>query len=119
MAAAIAYLWIRDGTYDKNYVYTHGVGFDKWKEYVMGEKDGIPKTPEWAEPITGVKAYIVKALAKEWVSKRTALTIRFGGACRTPYSTEWARMMIYLQTMQGMGKPGVSICAIAMSAPMM
>jgi trimethylamine-N-oxide reductase (cytochrome c) len=117
MAAAIAYLWIRDGTYDKKYVYTHGVGFDKWKEYVMGDEDGIPKTPEWAEPITGVKAYIVKALAKEWVSKRTALTIRFGGACRTPYSTEWARMMIYLQAMQGMGKPGVSICAIAMSAP--
>jgi trimethylamine-N-oxide reductase (cytochrome c) len=117
MAASIAYLWITAGSYDKNYVYTHGVGFDKWKDYVLGHEDGIPKTPEWAEGITGVKSHVIKTLAKEWASKKTTLAIRFGAACRTPYSTEWARMMIYLQTMQGIGKPGVGICALANSAP--
>jgi molybdopterin guanine dinucleotide-containing S/N-oxide reductase-like protein len=117
MAASIAYLWITAGSYDKNYVYSHGVGFDKWKDYVLGNEDGIAKTPEWAEGITGVKSYVIKTLAKEWASKKTTLAIRFGAACRTPYSTEWARMMIYLQTMQGIGKPGVGICALANSAP--
>ena len=39
----IAYYWIEKGTYDKEYVDTHVVGFDKFKAYVMGDEDGIPK----------------------------------------------------------------------------
>jgi len=118
LASAIAYMWITEGTYHKEHVYTHGVGFDKWKEYVLGAEDGIPKTPEWAERITGVQARVTRALAREWASKRTHLSIKFGGACRTPYSTEWTRMMVFLQTMQGMGRPGVSINSIDCTAPL-
>ena len=54
MAMAIAYVWIKEGLYDKQYVETHTVGFDKWKAYLLGEDDGIPKTPEWQEKETGV-----------------------------------------------------------------
>jgi trimethylamine-N-oxide reductase (cytochrome c) len=61
LASAIAYMWITEGTYDKEYVDTHGVGFDKWKEYVLGAEDGIPKTPEWSERITGVQAVVTLA----------------------------------------------------------
>ena len=34
MAMAIAYVWIKEGLYDKDYVKTHTVGFDKWKAYL-------------------------------------------------------------------------------------
>ena len=54
MAMAIAYVWIKEGLYDKEYVKTHTVGFDVWKAYLLGEEDGIPKTPEWQEKETGV-----------------------------------------------------------------
>ena len=37
---AIAYIWITEGTYDKDYVATHTVGFDKFKDYVLGKEDG-------------------------------------------------------------------------------
>jgi trimethylamine-N-oxide reductase (cytochrome c) len=47
MAMAIAYVWIKEGLYDKEYVETHTIGFDKWKAYLLGEEDGIAKTPEW------------------------------------------------------------------------
>ncbi len=117
LAAAIAYVWISEGTYDKDYVHTHTVGFEKWKDYVMGQEDGIPKTPAWAESITGVPARLTRALAREWASKKTHLCIRHGAACRTPYSTEWARMMVFLQTMQGLGKPGISIHSMSQAAP--
>ena len=41
MAMAIAYVWIKEGLYDKKYVETHTVGFDVWKDYLLGKEDGI------------------------------------------------------------------------------
>lgn len=105
---AIAYLWITEGTYDKEYVATHAVGFDKFRRYVLGEEDGVPKTPKWAEEITGVPARIIKALARLWASKRTSIMHVFGGPyIRGPYATEPARLEVLLLAMQGVGKPGV------------
>ncbi len=105
---AIAYIWITEGTYDKEYVATHTFGFDKFKSYVLGEEDGIPKTPKWAEEITGVPARIIKALAKLWATKRTSIWHVFGGPyIRGPYATEPARLEVLLLAMQGVGKPGV------------
>jgi len=109
MALAIAYIWITEDTFDKEYVATHTYGFEKWRDYILGRDDSVPKTPEWAEHITDVKAGVIRALAREWASKRTCLAIKFGGACRTPYGHEWPRMMVLLQAMQGLGKPGVNI----------
>ena len=45
---AIAHYWITKETYDKEYVNTHTIGFDKFKAYVLGDEDGTPKTPKWA-----------------------------------------------------------------------
>ncbi|MCL2402455.1 MAG: molybdopterin-dependent oxidoreductase, partial [Oscillospiraceae bacterium] len=45
---AIAYTWITEDTYDKEYIATHSHGFDKFEDYVLGREDGVPKTPEWA-----------------------------------------------------------------------
>ncbi|MFC2068908.1 molybdopterin-dependent oxidoreductase [Chloroflexota bacterium] len=119
LAAAIAYVWLSEGTYDRDYVATHTYGFDKFREYILGYEDDIPKTPEWAEQISGVQAGIIKALAREWASKRTCLAVKAGegGACRAAYSHEWARMMVLLQAMQGLGKPGVSIWDSSRGAP--
>jgi trimethylamine-N-oxide reductase (cytochrome c) len=108
MQLAIAHTWITENTYDKEYVATHTVGFDKFEQYVMGTEDGIPKTPKWAADITGVPARITKALAREWTSKRTSTAHCNGGSyIRGPYSTEPARLEVCLLAMQGLGKPGV------------
>ena len=66
-----------------------------------------PKSPEWASPITGVPARIIKALAEEWASKRTTILIGNGGpGIRGPYATEPARLQVLCLAMQGLGKPG-------------
>jgi molybdopterin guanine dinucleotide-containing S/N-oxide reductase-like protein len=121
MAEAIAYIWLKNDSYDKEYVKTHTQGFEEFKRHIYGEEDGVARTPEWAANICGVPARVIKALAKEWASKRTILSAgaRGGesGACRQAYGTEWARLMIYLQAMQGWGKPGVSIWGTTMGAP--
>jgi len=121
MALSIAQVWIDEGTYDKDYIATRTVGFDQFQKYVMGEDDGIPKTPKWAEEVTGVPERTIKALAREWASKRTMLSCGsrggWGGAMRQAYGHEWARLMVLLQAMQGLGKPGVGMWGTTMGCP--
>ena len=121
MVLAIAYVWITEELYDKEYVADRTTGFEKWSDYVLGEDDGIPKTPEWQEAETGVPAKDVRALAREWGTKRTYLAAGgitgFGGACRTATGTDWARGMVCLMAMQGLGKPGVNIGCLQQGAP--
>ena len=113
LSFAIAYTWLTEGTYDKEYVATHAHGFDEWADYVLGKTDGVPKTCEWAEAESGVPAREIRALAREWGKKKTMLAAGglggWGGACRASHGIEWARGMIALATMQGMGKPGSNI----------
>jgi trimethylamine-N-oxide reductase (cytochrome c) len=122
VAMAIAFVWITEDTYNKEYVADRTIGFEKFKPYVLGETDGMPKTPEWAEAESGVDARVIRTLAREWAAKRTILSGGSrggeGGACRTAYGTEWARMMVLLQAMQGLGAPGRSIWGTTMGAPM-
>ena len=103
---AIAHRWFTRGTYDKAYLETHAYGVDEFEAYVMGDEDGVPKSPEWAGPITGVPARTIKALADEWAAKRTTVVIGNGGpAIRGPYSTEPARLQVLCLAMQGLGRP--------------
>ena len=121
MAMAIAHVWITERTYDQEYVKDRTVGFDEFRDYILGKQDGCPKTPAWAAEQSGIAARTIKALAREWASRRTVLSAGArggeGGACRQAYGTEWARMMVLLQAMQGLGKPGISIWGTSMGAP--
>ncbi len=122
VAMAIAYVWITEGTYDKEYVATRSVGFDKFKAYILGEVDDkFPKTPEWAEAESGIPARRIRALARQWAKVPTMLAGGCrggqGSACRAAFATEWARMMVLLPAMQGYGKPGSGIFGTTMGAP--
>ncbi len=104
---AIAYTWLVEGTYDKEYIKTHVVGFDKFADYVLGKEDGVPKTPVWASGKTGIPSRIIKAMAKLWAEKRTTTVHANGGnMSRSPYAHENLRLEICLLGMQGIGKPG-------------
>jgi trimethylamine-N-oxide reductase (cytochrome c) len=63
---AIIYTWIKEDTWDKEFVASHVIGMDEMQAYVMGDEDGIPKTPEWASPRCGIPEWTIKALAREW-----------------------------------------------------
>jgi trimethylamine-N-oxide reductase (cytochrome c) len=121
LALAIAYVWIKEGLYDKQYVSDRTHGFSTWKNYIMGDDDGTPKTPAWQEKETGVPARVVAALAREWGSRRTYLASggihSFGSAGRLAYGTEWASAMVCLMAMQGWGKPGVNFGGMQQGAP--
>lgn len=122
LAHAIAHVWMTEGLYDKAYVANRTTGFDKYEAYVLGTEDGVPKTPEWQAPETGVPAATVRALARKWGSRKTYLAAggkgtTFGGACRSATGSQWARAMVCLMAMQGLGKPGVNFGNLQYGAP--
>jgi len=105
---AIIYIWVTEGTYNKEYVETHSVGMDKVEDYVLGKEDGIPKTPEWASRKCGVPEWTIKALARDWAKKIVSIAHYFGGSyVRGPFSHEPGRLECILLGMQGLGGPGV------------
>jgi trimethylamine-N-oxide reductase (cytochrome c) len=120
LAEAIAYVWIEKGTYDKDYVAKRTYGFEEFKKHILGETDGIPKTPKWAAEISGVPERDIKALAKLWASKKTSLSggrAGNGSACRQAYAHDWTRLMTLLLAMQGWGKPGINMWAPMIGGP--
>ncbi|MCC6487238.1 MAG: molybdopterin-dependent oxidoreductase, partial [Candidatus Hydrogenedentes bacterium] len=122
MALAIAWVWIKEGLYDRDFVEQRTHGFEKWKAYLLGEEDGVPKTPEWQEKETGVRAREVRALAREWGRKKTYLGAGgvgsgFGGACRGPTGHQWARAMACLAALQGLGRKGVNFGNLQFGTP--
>ena len=121
MGLAIAFVWLTEGLYDKEYIAGRTHGFDEWKAYVLGESDGTAKTPEWAEIETTIPAREIRALAREWGTKKTMLAAGgmggWGGACRAATGNEWTRTMIALAAMQGLGKPGSNIWSTTSGAP--
>ena len=123
LAHVIALVWITEGLYDKDHVDTRTTGFEAFAAYITGAEDGVPKTPEWQEPETGVKAHVVRALAREWGSKKTYLSAGskgtgFGGANRSATGIQWARAMVCLMAMQGLGKPGINFGNLTFGAPL-
>ena len=122
LAIAIMYVWIKEGLYDVEYVRTRTTGFEEWRAYVMGESDGVPKTPEWQEPETGVPAKDVRALARVWAKKKTYLSCGmngagFGGAGRGATGQQWARCMVMMMAMRGLGKPGINMGGLQFGTP--
>lgn len=105
---AIAYVWLTEGLYDKEYIAAHAYGFDKFEDYVLGREDGIAKTPQWASEKCGVAQWTIKALARTWAASTASIIHGNGGPyIRGPYSSEPARLEVMLLGMQGLGRPGV------------
>jgi trimethylamine-N-oxide reductase (cytochrome c) len=105
---AIAYVWLTEGLYDKDYVASHVVGAEPFFDYVLGKADDkTPKTPAWASEKCGVAEWTIKALARHWAKSVTSVTVGNGGpGIRGPYSHEHCRLQSILLSMQGLCKPG-------------
>lgn len=109
LAAALMHTWITEGTYDKEYVKTHTVGFEKLRDYLLGDEDGIPKSAEWASKICGISTDSILNLAREWAAGPVSINCQVAAANRGWNGHEFTRMMVALQTLQGLGKPGVNL----------
>ena len=113
MMDAMAYVVYENGLHDQEFLNRCCIGFDQdhmpegidpaecYLSYLSGEKDGVPKTPEWAESITGVSADTIRSLALRYAKAKPAALIQGLGAQRHAYGEQGVRGGILLACMTG------------------
>jgi biotin/methionine sulfoxide reductase len=72
---ALIHVLVVDGLADDEFLATHTVGADAVRRYVLGEADGVPKTPEWAEEISRTPARVIRELAHRMAAGRTLVNV--------------------------------------------
>src|SRR5258708_11656082 len=110
---AMAYVIVSEGLHDQAYCDRHVMGFDdahlpegapagaSYKSYLLGESDGVPKTPEWAAALCGVPAETIRRLAIEFATTNAA-PIQCGYAPgRTAFGEQFHRAAYPLAAITG------------------
>jgi len=122
LCEALAYEIITQGKADKAFLDKYCVGFDSdtlpasakpgrdYKSHILGNgEDGIAKTPEWAEKITGIAANDIRDLANELINAKTPFICQGLGPQRHAIGEQSVRAIIMLPLLLGkIGIPGTN-----------
>ena len=84
VALAMCHVIIKNGLYDRDFVTNWTYGFDEFKKRVMGEDDGIAKTPIWASKISGVPAETIERIALEFAKAKAKGAMSWTGLAQVP-----------------------------------
>ncbi|MBG6097023.1 molybdopterin-dependent oxidoreductase [Nocardioides luteus] len=74
---ALIHVLVADGLADDAFLGTYTVGAERVRAYVLGESDGIAKTPEWAAAISRTPAERIRRLAHEMAAGRTLVNVAY------------------------------------------
>jgi biotin/methionine sulfoxide reductase len=106
MILALCHTLLVENLHDRAFLDRYTVGFEKFRPYLTGERDGQPKDAAWAERITGIAADRIVALAREMAANRTMISV--GWSLQRAHHGEqpfWA--LVTLAAMLGqIGLPG-------------
>ena len=130
MLSAMAHVLVTEKIYDAAFVGTHCLGFDasqmpeevrgaeSYSDYLLGVKDRTPKTPAWAEAITGVPRESIVRLAREYGTLKPGVLYQGYGLQRRAYGEQAVRAGCVLAALTAnVGVPGGWAGGLALQAP--
>lgn len=68
---ALCHTLLAEGLHDQAFLDRYCVGFDRFRDYLLGTSDGQPKSAEWSQRLTTVSADTVRELARLIAGHRT------------------------------------------------
>jgi biotin/methionine sulfoxide reductase len=66
---------IAEGLADSDFLADCTTGYGELRTYVLGQSDGVAKTPVWAATITGIAPEVITALARDCAATKSFLTM--------------------------------------------
>lgn len=106
---ALAHCLIDEGLHDQAFLDRYTVGFEPYRAYLTGERDGVPKTAAWAAAISELDAEVIRNLARRMAASRTILSVIWS-LSRQEHGGQPFWAAIALATMLGqIGLPGGGI----------
>ena len=102
LALAVMHVIVRDNLHDRSFIDRHTLGFDALAAHLRAH------SPAWAEPITGISAVRIEALARRYATTRPAMIV-IGGSSMYKGANGWqaARAIACLPALTGnLGVPG-------------
>jgi len=74
---ALSYVLVSEGLHNEAFLQRYTVGYERFRDYLLGHVDGQPKDPLWAQDLTDIPAQQITELARRMASKRTMINIAY------------------------------------------
>ena len=113
MMSAMAHVMITEGLFDAAFIedalprlrrHPDAAGLEReesYKDYILGTRDGTPKTPAWAERITGVPRETIARIAREYATRKPGMLYQGYGMQRRAYGEQVVRAGCVLAALTG------------------
>ena len=106
MMLGMAYALQEAGLENKAFLDEYTTGYKKFLPYLLGETDGVAKSPEWAESICQIKAAKIREIA-QLIASKPSLLLTGWSLQRADHGEQPPWMLVTLACMVGqIGLPG-------------
>jgi len=98
---AMAYTIIKENLHDTAFIQKYTHGFEQYRDYLFGKEDGLRKTTDWAEAISGIPAATIARLARDYAVTRPATLTTSIAAGRSAFGEQYHRAAAALECITG------------------